>query len=102
MTRLIALFNLKPGIDAKDYENWARRVDIPTVNGLQSIEKFEVFKSMSLLGSAAAPPYQYVEIIDVKDMTAFGGEIATDVMKRVAAEFAGFADATFILTERLT
>ena len=101
MTRLIVLFNLKPGIEAADYESWARRVDLPTVRGLKSIDGFDIFRSVSLLGSSASPPYQYVEIIDVDDMTAFGAEIATDTMRRVAGEFASLADATFILTDRL-
>ncbi len=101
MTRLIVLFNLKPGIDVNHYETWARQVDLPTVHGLKSIQGFDIFRSVSLLGSAAPPPYQYIEIIDVKDMAEFGAEIATDTMGRVAAEFAAFADATFILTERL-
>ncbi len=101
MTRLIVLFNLKPGVDASGYEAWAKRVDLPTVKGLKSIQGFELFKSVALLGSTDAPPYQYVEIIDVRDMDAFGQDIATDTMRRVAAEFGAFADAAFILTEQL-
>ena len=54
-----------------------------------------------LSGSTDAPPYQYVEIVDVRDMEAFGQDIATETMRRVAAEFGTFADATFILTEQL-
>ena len=101
MSRIIVLFNLKSGVDAKRYEEWARRVDLPIVNRLKSIERFEVFKSVSLLGSAAAPPYQYIEVIDVKDMNEFGKDIAADNMKRVAAEFGALADAVFIMTERV-
>jgi hypothetical protein len=101
MPRLICLFNLKPGIDPATYEAWAKRVDLPTVKRLGSIERFEVFKSLSVLGSSASPPYQYIEIIDVKDMAAFGADVSTATMQRVAGEFAAFADATFILTEAL-
>lgn len=101
MTRLIVLFNLKPGVDANRHEVWAKQVDLPTVNGLKSIQGFGIFRSVSLLGSSAAPAYKYIEIIDVKDMAEFGAEIATDTMRRVAGEFAAFADATFNLTERL-
>ena len=99
MARIIVLFNLKSGVDAARYEEWAARVDLPIVNRLKSIERFEVFKSASLLGSAAAPPYQYIEIIDVRDINEFGKDIATDEMQRVAAEFGEFADAVFIMTE---
>jgi hypothetical protein len=98
-TRIIALFNLKPGVAVADYEAWARKVDLPTVNGLPSIEKFEVFKSKSLLGSDDAPPYAYLEILDVRDMDQFGQDVATPVMQAVAKDFGGMAEVTFVVTE---
>ena len=52
--RVLALFNLKPGTSAQDYEKWAQTVDIPTVNGLGSIEKFEVYK-VCLLYTSPSP-----------------------------------------------
>lgn len=100
-TRIIALFNLKPGIDSTAYEAWARDVDLPTVKGLASIQDFAVFRSVELLGSDQAPPYQYVEVIDVADMDRFGQDIATDTMQKIAAQFQGMADVTFILTDKL-
>jgi hypothetical protein len=101
ITRIIALFNLKPGVAVADYEAWARRVDLPTVNGLPSIESFEVFKAKEVMGSDAAPPYAYVETLDVRDMGQFGEDVATPVMQSVAREFAGMADVTFMVMERI-
>jgi hypothetical protein len=101
MQQIIVLFNLRPGISASDYEAWAKRVDIPTVGGLKSIASFSVLKSTSRLGSSAPPPFQYIEIIGIRDMSAFAADIATEPMKRVAAEFGNFADAVFINTEPL-
>ena len=100
-TRIIALFTLKHGIAIADYEDWARAVDVPTVNGLKSIDRFEVFKATGLLGSDAAPPYQYIEIIDVGDMQQFGPDIATPEMQKIAAHFQAIAEVTFIKTEKL-
>lgn len=100
-TRIIALFNLKPGVDRAAYEEWARSVDLPTVNGLASIQEFTVFRSAGLLGSDAAPPYQYIEIIDVADMDQFGKDIATETMGKIGAHFQSIADVSFILTEKL-
>jgi hypothetical protein len=76
-TRLIALFNLKPGVTREAYEDWARMVDIPTVRGLGSIAGFDVFRTTGVLGSDAAPPYGFVEIIDVADMAQFGTDVVT-------------------------
>lgn len=101
-TRIIALFNLKRGVTPADYERWARRVDIPTVNALGSVDRFEVYRSAGLLGGAGKPPYQYIEIIDVGDMDAFGKDVAATTMQKVAAEFQAMTDdLVFILTEKL-
>ncbi len=99
--RLIALFNLRPGIAPADYEHWAKTVDLPTVNALPSIEKFEVFKVTGKLGSPEAAPYAYAEIIDINDMATFGQDIATEKMQAVAAEFGRLAETVFLTTEPL-
>ena len=100
--KIIALFNLKPGCSVEDYEAWAKAKDIPTVNGLKSVDSFEVFKATSLLGTDDKPPYQYIETIDVNDMDGFGGDVSTEQMQAIAAEFQGMtADLVFILTDKL-
>lgn len=101
-TKIVALFNLKPGTSAEDYEAWARETDLPTVNGLKSVDSFEVFRATGLLGSDARPPYAYVEIIDVNDMGEFGDEVGSEAMQKVAAAFQGMVDdLVFITTDRL-
>lgn len=102
MKRIVVLFNLKQGADRADYENWAKSTDLPTVNGLSSVERFSVHKATGLLGRDEPSPYEYIEIIDVNDMGTFGDEVATDTMRKVAGEFQAFADAPlFILTDLL-
>lgn len=102
-TRIVVLFNLRDGVSAGEYERWAKRVDLPTVNSLKSINRFEVFKSAGLLGSEAKPPYAYIEIIDVGDMDQFGKEVATEAMKKVAGQFQEMADnPLFIMTDKLS
>lgn len=101
-TRIVAVFNLKPGISVADYEKWAKTVDIPTVNSLGSIEKFEVFKSTGLLGSEDKPPYAYLETIDVADMDQFGKDVAQEAMQKIAGEFQAMTDdLAFIMTDKL-
>ena len=102
MTTLIVLFNLKSEADKQDYEAWAKSTDLPTVRNLKSIADFQVFRSSGLLGSDNAPPYEYVEVIQISDMASFGDEVASDVMQKVAGEFQQFADnPTFIMSENL-
>jgi len=102
MTTIVVLFNLKSDADVEAYEAWARSTDLPMVNGLGSVDQFRVQRATGLLGSDQASPYQYVELIEVPDMEAFGADVASDTVQRVAGEFQQFADAPmFITTEAL-
>ena len=75
MQTVIVLFNLKPGVDVAQYEAWARDSDLPVVNGLPSVEKFEVLKASGLLIGEGKPPYDYIEIMRIPDMAAFGKDL---------------------------
>ncbi len=100
--RIIVLFNLKPGVDSAVYENWARTTDIPGVRSLRSVSDFQVYRATGLLGTDAKPPYAYIEVIDVADMQAFGSDVSTEAVRKVAAEFQQFADnPQFVMTEAL-
>jgi hypothetical protein len=100
--RIICLFNLKSGADRAAYERWAREADIPGVNALDSVERFTVHRATGLFGSDAPSPYDYVEVIDIRTMDGFVGDISTEAFQRAAAPFQEFADnPQFILTEDL-
>ena len=100
--RIVVIFNLKEGVSAADYENWAKTADIPGVNKLGSVDGFTVHKATGLFGSEEASPYQYVEILDIKDMDVFVADISTEEFQAMAAPFQEFADnPQFILTEDL-
>jgi len=98
MKNIVVLFNLKADADPETYEIWANSTDLPIVNNLASIDKFEVFKATGLLGSDAPAPYQYVEWLCINDFDKFGVEVGTDTMKKVAAEFQTFADSPMFIT----
>ncbi|WP_129646614.1 REDY-like protein HapK [Peristeroidobacter agariperforans] len=100
--RIVVLFNLKPGADAAAYEKWARTTDIPGVRALKSVADFQVYRATGLLGADAKPPYSYIEVIDVPDMNAFGADVGSEAVQKVAAEFQQFADnPQFILTQAI-
>lgn len=100
-SRIIACFNLKPQTTEADYEAWARHTDLPTVNALPSIAKFEVFKATGQLGSDGPAPYRYIEIIDVQDAQGFARDVASPTMQKIAAEFRAMAEVVFLTTEKL-
>ena len=100
--RIVVLFNLKPGTDVAAYEKWARATDIPGVRALRSVADFQVYRTTEVLGTDAKPPYSYIEVIDVADMNAFGADVGSEAVQKVAAQFQQFADnPQFILTQAL-
>ena len=102
MATIIVLFNLKSDASRPDYEAWAKETDLKTVRGLNSIDRFDVFQSMGLMGSDTKPPYEYIELLEVNDMDVFGEETGTDTMGKVAEQFQGFADnPLFIMTKNI-
>lgn len=102
MAKIVVLFNLKADADVTTYEQWAKNTDLPTVNNLKSIDEFQVLKTVSMLGTDQAPPYQYIETLDINDFDTFGKEVSTETMTKVASEFQSFADSPmFIVTEEI-
>lgn len=101
MAKIIVLFNLKPGTSVAEYERFARETDLPIVNKLPSVDRFEVLKAQGLLGGGSSP-YAYIEIIDVNSMEKLGADVSTETMQQVAATFRSLADnPIFIVTEQL-
>jgi hypothetical protein len=92
MTTIVVLFNLKPGASMADYEAWAKAKDIPTVKSLPSVSDFRVLKMGNLLGSETASPYQYCELIEVADMTAFFADLGNEAVQAGAKVFNEFAE----------
>ncbi|MDI3295419.1 hypothetical protein [Janthinobacterium tructae] len=102
MQTLIVLFNLKDDVDAAAYERWARETDLPVASALASVDSFEVLRTLAVMGSDQAPPYQYIERLCINDMALLGQEAGSLAMQKVAAEFRTFADnPLFIITESI-
>ena len=101
--RIIVPFNLKPGTDVAEYEEWARDKDIPTASALPSVKSFTVHKATGLFGDPdAKPPYAYFEVLDIIDMDAFIADVSDPAFQAKAAPFQDYADGPqFILTEDL-
>jgi hypothetical protein len=101
MSKIIVLFNLKPGVSVADYEAFARDTDLPIVNALPSVDRFEILKAQGLLGGGKSP-FAYVEVIDVNSLEQLGKDVSTDTMQKVAATFQSMADnPLFIVTSKL-
>jgi hypothetical protein len=101
VTTVVVLFNLKPGVDAGEYERWARAHDLPEVTGLASVRQFRVLRALGLMNGTAAP-YRYIELIEIYALEGFRLDVKSDAMQRVAQQFRQFADSpVFIVTESI-
>ncbi len=101
--RIIVPFNLKPGTDVAEYEEWAKTKDVPTASALPSVSSFTVHKATGLFGDPdTPPPFAYFEILDITDLDAFVADVSDEAFQAAAAPFQDYADAPqFILTEDL-
>ena len=89
--RIIVPFNLKPGTDVAEYEEWAKTKDVPTASALPSGNSFTVHKATGLFGDPdTPPPYQYFEVLDIAE-TARPGVSALRL--RLVASKGGLAGA---------
>ncbi|QXQ05891.1 REDY-like protein HapK [Sphingosinicellaceae bacterium] len=102
--RIIVLLNLKPDVTAADYEEWARTRDIPGIRSLPSVDDLTVLRTTGLLGAEGKAPYDYVEIMEVADMTGFWTDIATEASRAVAKELVQWVAGppVFMLTEEVS
>lgn len=99
MTRVIVLFNLKPGVDPATYETWAAGTEAPVVRGLASVTGYTVHRATGLLGGGHAP-YAYAEVLDVTDLDGLVADASRHPMTEITEAFRAFAeDPQFIVTE---
>jgi len=92
MTKILVLFNLRDGVDASEYEDWARNVDLPTARALNSVSTFNVYSAQGVMGSDDAAPYQYAEWLEVTSLEDLGADAQSDAMLKVVESFQRYAD----------
>jgi hypothetical protein len=97
---MIVLVNLKEGVDPEDYERWILESYAPAVRELSSVEDWRDYRATGLLGSGAAPPYEYVVTLDINDLEQLGRDMAGQEMRRLLSELRGFAEITQIMADR--
>jgi hypothetical protein len=102
MSALIVLFNLQEGVDPAKYEAWAQTVDVPTVEGLDSVDSMKVYRVDGLMGSDEPAPYRYCEVIEVNDLEGLGRDVTTEEMQAIATKFQGeyAVDLRFLVSEQ--
>ncbi|GAL34336.1 hypothetical protein JCM19240_1244 [Vibrio maritimus] len=99
---LIVFFNLKNDTDETAYLNWAKEADLPTVNRLNSVSSFNVYKGLNMFGAQNTSPWDYFEVIEVSSEEAFLEDVQTAEMQVIVEQFNSFAkDAQFIVTENI-
>ncbi len=101
--RIIVPFNLKPGTEVAEYEEWAKAKDVPTASALPSVKSFTVHKATELFGDPdTKPPFAYFEVLDITSLEEFAADVSDPEFQAQAAPFQDYAESPqFILTEEL-
>ena len=69
MAKQIILYNLADHVTDEQYKEYVVNEKGPLLDGLSSVEKFELFKVTGSMDGEI--PYKYVGILRIKDLEAF-------------------------------
>jgi hypothetical protein len=87
--RVFFLNTLHEGVDPAEYEAWIRRVDYPIARSKDAITSYEVTRLEGHLDGSDAPlPAQYLEVVEITDLAAYGAAAEEDDVKQLLAEWA--------------
>jgi hypothetical protein len=100
MTTMVVLVNLKEGVNSEDYERWVLESYAPAVRSLPSVEDWRNHRISDLLGSDAAPPYQYVVTLEVSDPVKLGQDMESEEMQGLLSELHRFVEVIQLMSER--
>ena len=108
MATLFAVYNLKKGAKAEEYDNFLTKIKIPALRGKSwIIKEFKTWKVDKVLASAvsepegklpAEPPYQYVAKIEVSDLNAMVNFLGTEGGKKIMKSWSEYMDPATIFT----
>jgi hypothetical protein len=89
--RVFFLNTLHEGVDPAEYEAWIRRVDYPIARSKDAILSYEVTRLEGNLDGSDTPlPAQYLEVVEISDLAAYGAAAEEDDVKQLLAEWATY------------
>jgi len=95
--RVFFLYRLRDSVDPQEYEDWIRRVDYPIVRAMGAIESYTVTRIEGTLSGEGESPYDYLEVIEITDLDAYGALGALPEFKQLLEEWSEYvADAVMI------
>jgi hypothetical protein len=97
MTKVVVIYKLKPGATMEQYRKFSKEIDQVITPKQQVVEKFEVFEVTDYIQGSGAPekknpPYQIIEIIDVKDFVEWVKTTQSEGFKKVIDGWATVGD----------
>ncbi|WP_104131615.1 hypothetical protein [Cryobacterium sp. M91] len=88
-TRIFTFYNLRPGVNLKEFKEWSRTVDQPICNSMPTCNSFEVFLVNQGIGDGVS--YNVVEDISVESWDAWQETLSSDAFSKVSTEWPRFA-----------
>lgn len=94
--RVFFLNTLRPGVAAKDYEQWVRTVDYPIARSQSAIQSYVVTRLEGHLSGANEPlPCQYLEVLEITNIEEYRAIPDTSAdFQRLMKEFSEYVEST--------
>jgi hypothetical protein len=83
MSKMIVLYNLKPGTDPDSWHRFLREEDIPQTLKFPSVQRYSVFNVTDSLDDDS--PYEYMEIIEFGDREEFDKDMNSEAWREAVA-----------------
>ncbi|HMK09930.1 MAG TPA: hypothetical protein VK449_12950 [Anaerolineales bacterium] len=93
MTSVFWFSRLKPGVDPQAYERWVRETDYRLARGLACLEHYRVHKLMGPMEGEGRPPYDYIEVLQVRDLDEYRDALRHDpALQQIVGEIGQFIE----------
>lgn len=89
-TRICFMYRLRDGVNPTEYERWVREIDAPLATARPTLLRYECVRIDGRIDSDIRSPYDYVELLEVTDVTDDQRGVTGLDADRIAKEWMAF------------
>jgi REDY-like protein HapK len=84
---------LKAGVDPAAYERWVQHTDYRLAQAIECVVHYRVHKLVGVVEGQGAPPYDYIEVLQVSDLESYRSAMQHDpALQQIIAEIGQFVE----------
>lgn len=96
MAKEVILYNLREGVDEKEYEAYVRAKKGPLFKSFRACKKYTLVRIMG--SQKGTIPYRYVGIVDIEDSSEWAKQTKGEAFQQFLKEWLPMVSEFFILT----